>query len=139
MKIIGNTVGTGLPKPDLTQTDPKKGDFVHGKEEFLAQAGGGSGGGYYIPTVKMQDGGVLVFTFRGTSGMPDLPPQPVKIPVGIPVPETAEVGQFIKVSAVDEDGVVTATEAVDAPETAVAFNGLYGAYVAPEIRNIEED
>ena len=29
----------------------------------------------------------------------------------IPLPETAEVGQFIVVSAVDENGVVTATEA----------------------------
>ena len=32
MKIIGNTVGTTLPKPNLMQTDPTKGDFVKGKE-----------------------------------------------------------------------------------------------------------
>lgn len=38
-KIIGNTVGMGLPKPNLMQTDPTKGDYVWGKEEFLAQAG----------------------------------------------------------------------------------------------------
>lgn len=38
MRIIGNTVGLGLPKPDLMQIDPKKGDFVHGKDEFLEQA-----------------------------------------------------------------------------------------------------
>lgn len=30
-KIIGNTVGMGLPKPNLMQTDPTKGDFVKGK------------------------------------------------------------------------------------------------------------
>lgn len=42
-KIIGNTVGMGLPKPNLMQTDPTKGDYVKGKEEFLAQAGAGSG------------------------------------------------------------------------------------------------
>lgn len=42
-KIIGNTVGMGLPKPNLMQTDPTKGDYVKGKEEFLAQAGYGSG------------------------------------------------------------------------------------------------
>lgn len=30
-KIIGNTVGMGLPKPNLMQTDPRKGDFVKGK------------------------------------------------------------------------------------------------------------
>ena len=34
---------------------------------------------------------------------------------GIPLPETASAGQFIMVSAVDENGVVVATEAVDAP------------------------
>lgn len=31
----------------------------------------------------------------------------------IPAPETAKVGQCIVVAAVDENGVVTATEAVD--------------------------
>ena len=31
---------------------------------------------------------------------------------GLPIPATAEVGQYIVVSAVDENGVVTATEAV---------------------------
>ena len=34
-KIIGNTVGTGLPKPDMRQTDPSKGDYIKGKEEFF--------------------------------------------------------------------------------------------------------
>lgn len=43
MKIIGNTIGTGLPKPNLMQTDPTKGDFVKGKEEFIQQFSGGSG------------------------------------------------------------------------------------------------
>ena len=37
MKIVGPVVGTTLPKPDLRQTDPRKGDYVHGKEEFLKQ------------------------------------------------------------------------------------------------------
>lgn len=41
MKIVGNTVGMGLPKPNLMQTNPKKGDFVKGKEEFLEQVGSG--------------------------------------------------------------------------------------------------
>lgn len=35
MKIIGNTVGTTMPKPNLMQNDPRKGDFVKGKDEFL--------------------------------------------------------------------------------------------------------
>ena len=32
MKIVGYTVGTPLPKPNLKQTDPTKGDYVKGKE-----------------------------------------------------------------------------------------------------------
>lgn len=32
MKIVGNTVGTTLPKPNLKQTNPNEGDFVKGKE-----------------------------------------------------------------------------------------------------------
>lgn len=41
MKIIGNTVGTSLPKPNLMQTDPKKGDYVKGKSEFLERVNNG--------------------------------------------------------------------------------------------------
>ena len=33
-KIIGVTVGTALPKPNLMQTDPTKGDYVKGKDGF---------------------------------------------------------------------------------------------------------
>lgn len=44
MKIVGNTVGMGLPKPNLMQTDPTRGDYVYGKEEFAQQFGGNSGG-----------------------------------------------------------------------------------------------
>lgn len=33
----------------------------------------------------------------------------------IPVPETAAVGQYLRISAVDENGKVTATEAVTSP------------------------
>ena len=31
-KIIGVTVGSPLPKPNLKQTDPKRGDYVHGRD-----------------------------------------------------------------------------------------------------------
>lgn len=31
-KIIGVTVGSPLPKPNLKQTDPRKGDYVKGKD-----------------------------------------------------------------------------------------------------------
>lgn len=31
MKIIGNTIGTTLPKPNFAQTDPTKGDYIRNK------------------------------------------------------------------------------------------------------------
>jgi hypothetical protein len=31
MKIVGNTVGTTIPKPDWNQTDPSKGDYIKNK------------------------------------------------------------------------------------------------------------
>ena len=34
-EIIGNTVGTPLPKPDLAQTDQSKGNYVHNRELFF--------------------------------------------------------------------------------------------------------
>lgn len=44
MKIVGNTVGTTMPKPNLMQDDPSKGDYVKGREEFAEQLGGGGSG-----------------------------------------------------------------------------------------------
>ena len=35
MKIIGNTVGTTIPKSNWDQTDPSKGDFIKNKPEVL--------------------------------------------------------------------------------------------------------
>ena len=40
MKIWGNTVGTPLPKPNILQTDPKKGDYIRGKEDLDATLSG---------------------------------------------------------------------------------------------------
>ena len=31
MKIVGNTVGTTMPRPDWNQNDPKKGSFIRNK------------------------------------------------------------------------------------------------------------
>ena len=36
-KIIGVTVGSPLPKSNLMQTDPSKGDYVKGRDEFVEQ------------------------------------------------------------------------------------------------------
>ncbi len=56
-KIIGNTVGMGLPKPNLMQTDPAKGDYVNGKEEFAQQfSGGGADLTGYATERWVQDG-----------------------------------------------------------------------------------
>ena len=42
--IIGATVGSPLPKSNLMQTDPTKGDYVKGKPEFLKQIQENGGG-----------------------------------------------------------------------------------------------
>lgn len=51
-KIIGVTVGSPLPKPNLMQDDPRKGDYVYGKEEFVEKylEGLPSGGGVDFKT-----------------------------------------------------------------------------------------
>lgn len=35
MKVRGNTVGTTMPRANLNQTDPKKADYVFGRDNFL--------------------------------------------------------------------------------------------------------
>lgn len=55
MKIVGNTVGTTLPKPNLMQDDPSKGDYVKGRDEFLEQIPGGPGGGYVLTEADKQE------------------------------------------------------------------------------------
>ena len=52
MKIVGNTVGTTTPKPNLLQNDPKKGDYVHGKEDFISQVNGGATDGQIAAAVE---------------------------------------------------------------------------------------
>ena len=47
-KIIGVTVGSPLPKPNLMQTDPKKGDYVKGKETFPGHIPPGGKAGQYL-------------------------------------------------------------------------------------------
>ena len=44
-EVYGGFASVNLRKPDLMQDDPRKGDYVKGKEEFLAQVNpDGSGG-----------------------------------------------------------------------------------------------
>ena len=62
MKIIGNTVGTTLPKPNLMQDDPRKGDFVKGRKEFLEQVPGGGVDFETDETLILKDGVLSVNT-----------------------------------------------------------------------------
>ena len=198
MKIIGNTVGMGLPKPNMMQSDPSKGDYVKnrthwdsytqtviewdgnttGAESFVA-----GGNTYYkISDVRLSADDVAnakavlssgeeiavsgVFnkgmakigeylyaintaTYTGSGDLsigcsnglyaciidgvypaqyiynkttvhpldekyiPETIARTKDIGTsGLPLPPAAAVGQFIVVSAVDESGKVTATEAV---------------------------
>ena len=68
--------------------------------------------GYYRIEASIEGNVIRIDHKASNPDMVGLPTQFVKIPVGIPVPETAEVGQCIVVKAVDENGMVTATEAV---------------------------
>ena len=54
-RIYGNTVGTTMPKPDLMQDNPNKGDFVKGKEEFLQSIGVGKGDPGFSPIAKVTE------------------------------------------------------------------------------------
>ena len=83
-KIIGVTVGSPLPKPNLKQTDPRKGDFVKGKD--------------IIPS-KVSD-------LENDSGY-------ITECSGCGVDVTAQPGQMIIVKSVDENGKPTEWEAVD--------------------------
>lgn len=74
MKIVGNTVGTTMPRPNLMQTDPQKGDYVHGREEFLGQLPDGpSGGGFVVSDTPPEDTSLLWVDTSDESGGIDLP------------------------------------------------------------------
>ena len=62
MKIIGNTAGTTIPKPNLMQNDPTKGDYVKGKDEFLKQMPGGGVDFKTDSTLKLERGVLSVNT-----------------------------------------------------------------------------
>ena len=69
-----------------------------------------------VPTMPTADDISKVLVATGERGAEWVDPSTLPgVAGGIPLPETASAGQFIMVSAVDENGVVVATEAVDAP------------------------
>lgn len=52
MKIVGNTVGTTLPKPSFDQTDPTRGDYIRGDRSFTKGDKGDKGD----PGINGKDG-----------------------------------------------------------------------------------
>lgn len=71
-KIRGNTVGTTMPRANLQQEDPKKADYVFGKDAFLEAAvdvalnkvkeeGGNGNGGIHIGSEPPEDENVTVW------------------------------------------------------------------------------
>ena len=73
-KIIGNTVGTTLPKPNLEQTDPRKGDYVKGKASYAKQED--------VPSKVSQlenDKGYLTAVPDGYAKTEDIPKSPADI------------------------------------------------------------
>ena len=62
--------------------------------------------GQFVPAVTTSDNGKILQVANGTWAKTDLP-------ASLPSPTTAQVGQIVKVKAVDANGKITQTEAVD--------------------------
>lgn len=107
-KIIGVTVGSPLPKPNLMQTDPSKGDYVKGKEEFLKQVNSGNVdlAGYateeYVQEYAQPKGEYLTEVPDGYAKTADIPTKPEDIgaqPSGdylTEVPDGYATEEFVK-------------------------------------------
>ena len=82
-KIRGNTVGTTTPRSDLDQTDPRKADYIKGREKIVRfdngtapdengnvnVAGGGSG----LPSITEADNGKILQVVDGAWAVADAP------------------------------------------------------------------
>ena len=64
--------------------------------------------GQFVPAVTTSDNGKILQVANGTWIKTDLP-------ASLPTPSTAQVGQIVKVKAVDADGKITETETVNIP------------------------
>lgn len=63
---------------------------------------------FALPTVSISDNNKILQVLNGTWTKTELP-------ASLPSPATAQVGQIVKVKAVDESGKITETETVDMP------------------------
>ena len=102
MKIIGNTVGTTMPRSDWNQTDPSKADYIKNKPNIPEKE-------VYVQTEEPTDvpDGTLWVNPNGVS-----PSGTAATSLGI---TGAAVGQIGRITAVDSDGKPTAWEPVDMP------------------------
>lgn len=144
MKIVGNTVGMGLPKPNLMQNDPVKGDYVEGKEDFLKQVQVGATAEQAKQIAKNKEDIENLTTKKlDADELPKKLPNPNKLTftgaveaeydgskeVTVEIPKGgngggievtgAEVGQTIVVKAVDENGKPTEWECAELPSSEV--------------------
>lgn len=55
MKIVGNVVGMGLPKPNLKQTDPGKGDYVKGRDIIPKKMSDLQNDAQYVKSTDLDD------------------------------------------------------------------------------------
>ena len=105
-----------------------KSNLVAAVNEAMRNSDNKGPGGYYTPVVTQPTVNTMMISFiPSVATMPAVEPVTITLPGpnsgqnptggggGLPLPPAAAVGQFICVSAVDENGKVTATEAVDAP------------------------
>ena len=77
MKIIGNTVGTTMKRPDFNQTDPKKSDFIKNNP---------------LPPITEEDEGKALVVQDG-----GLVLQPVGGDCSLPSCDSTNEGQFLRV------------------------------------------
>lgn len=85
-EVYGGFASVNLRKPNLMQTDPAKGDYVKGKEEFLEQAGSGGNvdlTGYateqYVKDYAQPKGNYLTEVPEGYAKTEDIPTKPEDI------------------------------------------------------------
>lgn len=64
-EVYGGFASVNLRKPNLMQDDPKKGDYVKGKEEFLGQF---KGGGFVASDTPPEDTSLLWVDTSDNSG-----------------------------------------------------------------------
>lgn len=87
---------------------------------------------FALPTVSISDNNKILQVLNGAWTKTELP-------ASLPSPATAQVGQIVKVKAVDESGKITETEAVDIPSVSNDYELVFQETVAEDIRTYSRD